>query len=399
MNNKTYAGIPEEFSKQEQAKIVLIPVSYDGTNSLKGPKNGPEAFLNASEKLNLYDIETDTEVYQQGIFLAEAVTENQSAEAMVNAVHQSTKKYIKKNKFVTLIGGDHTVSIGAIRAFNECFDSLTVLHMDAHINLLKTFQGSAFHKNCALYEASQTTNLIQVGIRSMKAKEKTVVDNEKVYYAHEMAVDDSWMDSAIDQMTGNVFISLDLFVLFFFLEIAVIPKYLLIGIWGSGKKEYSANKLALMLMGGSALVLVGILELYFSSGHSFDLLSLSKLNIPIETQRIIFPLLFVGFGVFTALFPFHTWSPDGHASAPTAVSMLHAGVLMKLGGYGVFRVAMFLLPAGALHWSWFFIILATIGVIYGALGAIRQTDLKRIIAYSSIAHMNLVTLGIFSFNK
>ena len=210
MNDKTYAGIPEEFSKQEQSKIVLIPVSYDGTNSLKGPKNGPKAFLNASEKLNLYDIETDTEVYQQGIFLAEAVTENQSGEAMVNAVHQATKKYIKKNKFVTLIGGDHTVSIGAIRAFNECFDSLTVLHMDAHTNLLKTFQGSAFHKNCALYEASQTTNLIQVGMRSMNAKEKTVVDNEKVYYAHEMAVDDSWMDSAIDQMTENVFISLDL---------------------------------------------------------------------------------------------------------------------------------------------------------------------------------------------
>ncbi len=210
MNNKTYAGIPEEFSKQEQSKIVLIPVSYDGTNTSKGPKKGPEAFLNASEKLNLYDIETDTEVYQQGIFLAEEVTGNISAEAMINAVHQSTKKYIKKNKFVTLIGGDHAVSIGAIRAFNECFDSLSVLHLDAHANLLKTYQGSAFHKNCALYEASQTTNLIQVGIRSMHSKEKTVVDNEKVYYAHEMAVDDSWMDSAIDQMTGNVFITLDL---------------------------------------------------------------------------------------------------------------------------------------------------------------------------------------------
>lgn len=210
MNNKTYAGIPEEFSKQEQSKIVLIPVSYDGTNSPKGPKNGPEAFLNASEKLNLFDIETDTEVYQQGIYLAEAIIENESTEAMVNAVHQSTKKYIKKNKFVTLIGGDHTVSIGAIRAFNECFNSLSVLHIDAHANLLKTYKGSAYHKNCALYEASQTTNLIQVGIRSMNAKEKTVVDNEKVYYAHEMAVDDSWMDSAIDQMTGNVFISFDL---------------------------------------------------------------------------------------------------------------------------------------------------------------------------------------------
>src|SRR5260221_14360422 len=119
------------------------------------------------------------------------------------------------------------------------------------------------------------------------------------------------------------FISLDLFTLFFFLEISVIPKYLLIGIWGSGKKEYSANKLALMLMGGSAVVLVGILGLYFSSGpeHSFDLLKLSQVHFSTEAQQIIFPLLFIGFGVFTALFPFHTWVPDGHSSAPTSVSM------------------------------------------------------------------------------
>lgn len=211
MNSKTYAGIPEEFSKSEQAKIVLIPVPFDGTNNKeKGAKKGPEAFLNASENINLYDIETDTEVYQQGIYLAETITENSSAEAMVNAVHQSTKKHIKKNKFVTLIGGDHSISIGAIRAFNECFDDLSVLHLDAYANLLKTYQGSSFHKNCALYEASQTTNLIQVGIRSMSAKDKTVIDTEKVYFAHEMAVDDSWMDSSIDQLTGNVFITLDL---------------------------------------------------------------------------------------------------------------------------------------------------------------------------------------------
>src|SRR4029079_17407987 len=117
------------------------------------------------------------------------------------------------------------------------------------------------------------------------------------------------------------FVSLDLFIIFFFLEIAVIPKYLLIGIWGSGKKEYAANKLALMLMGGSALVLVGLLGVYFSgSEHSFDLLKLSQLNIPLQTQMICFPLLFVGFGVFSALFPFHTWVPDGHSSAPTAGS-------------------------------------------------------------------------------
>src|ERR1035437_2598794 len=130
------------------------------------------------------------------------------------------------------------------------------------------------------------------------------------------------------------FISLDLFTMFFFLEIAVIPKFLLIGIWGSGKKEYSAMKLALMLMGGSALVLIGILATYFNTDigngvHTFDLLKIAHLHIPIEVQKIIFPVLFVGFGIFTALFPFHTWAPDGHSSAPTAASMFLAGISMK----------------------------------------------------------------------
>src|SRR5664279_1624553 len=144
------------------------------------------------------------------------------------------------------------------------------------------------------------------------------------------------------------FISLDLFILFFFLEIAVIPKYLLIGIWGSGKKEYSANKLALMLMGGSALVLVGLLGVYFStSERTFDLVKLSHLDIPVYVQEICFPLLFVGFGVFTALFPFHTWVPDGHSSAPTAGSMFLAGISMKLGSYGCLRVATYMMPEGA----------------------------------------------------
>lgn len=206
-----YAGILEEFSKLDQAKIVLIPVPFDGTPlSDKGAKKGPQAFLNASESLNLYDIETDTEVYQQGVYLAETVTENTSPEAMVNAVHQTTKKYIKKNKFVTLIGGNHTLSIGAIRAFNECYNSLTVLHIDAYANLFKTYNGSSLHQNCALYDASQTTNLIQVAIRSLNAIEKTVIDDEKTFYAHDMTVDDTWMDAAIDLMTENVYITFDL---------------------------------------------------------------------------------------------------------------------------------------------------------------------------------------------
>ncbi|MBK8611422.1 MAG: NADH-quinone oxidoreductase subunit M [Chitinophagaceae bacterium] len=196
------------------------------------------------------------------------------------------------------------------------------------------------------------------------------------------------------------FISLDLFILFFFLEIAVIPKYLLIGIWGSGKKEYSANKLALMLMGGSALVLVGLLGIYFSgTEHSFDLMRLSQLNIPVSVQMICFPLLFVGFGVFTALFPFHTWVPDGHSSAPTAGSMFLAGISMKLGGYGCLRVATYLLPEGAKEYATIVIVLSVIAILYGAFATMMQKDLKYINAYSSVSHCGFVLLGIGMLTK
>ena len=200
------------------------------------------------------------------------------------------------------------------------------------------------------------------------------------------------------------FISIDLFTMFVFFEIAVIPMYLLIGIWGSGPKEYSAMKLTLMLMGASAVLLVGILGIYFNSDAdggalTFNILEISKVNIPFEAQKLFFPLTFIGFAVIGALFPFHTWSPDGHASAPTAVSMLHAGVLMKLGGYGVFRVAMYLLPEGAIDWSWVFIILSVIGVVYGAFSALKQTDLKYINAYSSVSHLGLVLFALLMLNK
>jgi NADH-quinone oxidoreductase subunit M len=199
------------------------------------------------------------------------------------------------------------------------------------------------------------------------------------------------------------FISVDLFTMFLYYEVAVIPMYLLIGIWGSGPKEYSAMKLTLMLMGGSAFLLVGLLGIYFNSAPdggalTFNIIEIAKAHIPVEAQRFFFPLTFVGFGVLGALFPFHTWSPDGHASAPTAVSMLHAGVLMKLGGYGAFRVAMYLMPEAAQEQAWIFIILTSISVVYGAFGAIFQTDLKYINAYSSVSHCGLVLFAILMMN-
>ena len=200
------------------------------------------------------------------------------------------------------------------------------------------------------------------------------------------------------------FISLDLFTMFLFYEVAVIPMYLLIGIWGTGPKEYSAMKLTIMLMGGSALLLVGLLGIYFNSAPdggklTFDLTEIAKNGIPRSAQMFFFPFTFIGFGVLGALFPFHTWSPDGHASAPTAVSMLHAGVLMKLGGYGCFRVAMYLLPQAAHAMGWIFIILTTISVVYGAFGAIWQKDLKYINAYSSVSHCGLVLFALLMMNE
>ena len=209
--NQTYAGIPQEYGNLATSKIVIIPVPYDGTSTWqKGADKGPQAFLDASENMELYDIETDSEVYKEGVFLADAITENESQEAVVEAVHQTTKKYINRNKFVTVFGGEHSISIGTIRAFNECFPNLTVLHIDAHADLRKEYEGSSCNHACAVYEANQTTNLVQVGIRSMDISEKREMNLDKVFFAHDMAVNEDWMDDVIDQLTSNVFITFDL---------------------------------------------------------------------------------------------------------------------------------------------------------------------------------------------
>jgi NADH-quinone oxidoreductase subunit M len=211
----------------------------------------------------------------------------------------------------------------------------------------------------------------------------------------------------------GVFVAQDLFVFFLFYEIAVLPMYLLIGIWGSsnaitpagpfrfvwklldvGGREYAAMKLTLMLLVGSAFILAVIIAMYLATpAHTFDMAVLGAVHYSRELQMIGFPLLWLGFGTLAGVFPFHTWSPDGHASAPTAVSMLHAGVLMKLGAFGVMRIGMMMLPEGAQVWAPAVGTVAVINIIYGALSAMSQTDLKYIIAYSSVSHMGVVMLG------
>ena len=213
----------------------------------------------------------------------------------------------------------------------------------------------------------------------------------------------------------GVFVVRDLFFLFFFYELAVLPMYLLIGVWGSSTnfgtflrtKEYGAMKLILYLVAGSVLIWVGILAVYVeASGLGAPTFSLQGLEALADAgrfdptfQKLVFPLFMVGFGVLAGLWPFHTWSPDGHVAAPTAVSMLHAGVLMKLGAYGIIRVGIFILPEGADWWMPVLISLGTVNVLYGAVSAMSQQDLKYIIGYSSVSHMGYVLMGIATLDR
>ncbi|MDX1761240.1 MAG: agmatinase [Christiangramia sp.] len=209
MSKKNYAGIPDKYARIDEAKVVLIPVPYDGTSTWqKGADKGPDAFLNASENMELYDIETRSEVYKKGIYLAPPVTEDSSPEKMVEAVYKTTKNYIKQDKFVTLFGGEHSISIGSIRAFNESFEDLTVVQLDAHADLRPEYEGSKCNHACALHEASKNTNLLQIGIRSMDVSENDHMDENQTYFAHDLYED--WQEDAIGQMTPNVFITIDL---------------------------------------------------------------------------------------------------------------------------------------------------------------------------------------------
>jgi NADH-quinone oxidoreductase subunit M len=199
----------------------------------------------------------------------------------------------------------------------------------------------------------------------------------------------------------GVFVTLDLFMLFFFYEIAVFPMYLLIAIWGwKVTREYAAMKLTLYLFIGSVIALVGALAMYFVSGlGTFDMLALEQANFSPEFQKIVFPFVFMGFAVLGGIFPFHNWSPDGHVAAPTAVSMFHAGVLMKLGAFAALRVGVMLLPEGAKEHMWWVILLALVNVVYGAFIASIQTDFKYVIGFSSVSHMGLVTMGFATLSR
>ena len=211
---KTFAGIPKEYAEYADASIVVIPVPYDGTSTYgKGADKGPEAIFQAAENMELYDIETNKEVYKNGIFIAPELTGYSSPEAMVAVVEQTVTKYINTGKFVTIIGGEHSVSIGSIRAFARQYTDLTVLQLDAHSDLRPEYEGSKCNHACAMHEASFTTNLVQVGIRSMDTVEIEFLKSENLFTSYDIRTNKYWKEDVINAIGDNVYITIDLDVL------------------------------------------------------------------------------------------------------------------------------------------------------------------------------------------
>lgn len=197
----------------------------------------------------------------------------------------------------------------------------------------------------------------------------------------------------------GTFVMLDMFVWFLFYELALLPMYLLIGVWGSTRKEYGAMKLMMMLLAGSILIFTAIFAIYTEAGlGTFDLVDLYGVGFDEDFQKLYFPLIAIGCGILAAMFPFHSWSPDGHAAAPTAVSMLHAGVLMKLGAFGIIRLGFQMMPEGGEFWAPALVVLGITAALYGAISALRQDDLKLMTGFSSVSHMGYVILGLGTMN-
>jgi len=208
---RKYAGIPEEYTTFESSAVLLQSIPYDGTSTWgKGADKAFPAFLDASENMELYDIETDSEVYTKGVHILPEITENESPESMTAAVYEKTQKLLETNKFLTFFGGEHSVSIGVLRAFYEKYPDITILHLDAHSDLRPEYAGSECNHACALHRASKHANLIQVGIRSMDSVEKPFLKKEKVFFAEDIYNSLEWIDKVIDLMTDKVFITIDL---------------------------------------------------------------------------------------------------------------------------------------------------------------------------------------------
>lgn len=209
--SKTFAGIPAQYHEYDKARVVLLPVNFDGTSTWgKGADRGPDALLHAAENMELYDIETGTEPFKIGVHLADPAPKFDKPAEMVEFVHREVLSHLKRNKFPTVVGGEHSISIPIFRAFREHYGDLTVLQLDAHADLRHSYEGTPYNHACAMAEAVNTTNLIQVGIRSMDISEVQPMKRENVFFAHEIRQDENWIQKVVDKCEGNVYITIDL---------------------------------------------------------------------------------------------------------------------------------------------------------------------------------------------
>jgi len=208
---KTFGGIEKKYAEFESSSVLLQSIPYDGTSTWgKGADNAFAAFIEATENMELYDIETDSEVYQKGVHILPEITENKSPESVFETVYEKTKELLKTDKFLTFFGGEHSISIGVIKAFYEKYNNLTILQLDAHADLRKSYLGTPYNHACALHDASKNANLIQIGIRSMDICEKQYMNYEKCFFAEDMFQKTDWIDKSIALMTDNVYITIDL---------------------------------------------------------------------------------------------------------------------------------------------------------------------------------------------
>ncbi len=211
MNNLKFGDFEDKYRDLKTAKILLQPIPYDGTSTYgKGADKGFKAFMEASFNLENYDIETDSEPYKNGIHVLPELTEDHSPEEVFKVIRSKTKELLRQEKFLTFLGGEHSISIGIIEAFRQKYKNLTVLQLDAHSDLRKEYLGSEFNHACAMHLASQTTNLVQVGIRSMDISEKKYLKKDQCYFAHQIQGQDTWMQKSINQMTEDVYLTIDL---------------------------------------------------------------------------------------------------------------------------------------------------------------------------------------------
>lgn len=206
-----FGGLPGEYSSEESSAIAILPVPYDGTSTwIKGADKGPEAILEASANMELYDIETKTEVYLQGIFTAKPVTEKTSPEKLTEAVYTRILELLEKDKFPVVIGGEHSVSIGSIHAFAKQYPGLSVLQIDAHSDLRNEYEGSLNNHACVMARAREVASIVQVGIRATDSSELTVLNPERVFFAHQIHNNDDWMDKAVELLSDYVYTTIDL---------------------------------------------------------------------------------------------------------------------------------------------------------------------------------------------